>query len=280
MAPYRPPLAVQLGLVGEYVSGRELVYPITVASEGGYLRALDFGSHRGVFEGSLAPVLTIGSETFVGRGIDVTLDLGPVRQVVWVRFLPGFSTTLERFGLRNIEGELRRRIVDRMTEIYCPPEDLTACVNVEMRTSEPLDFYSGGYAVLEIGGGDPNNLGLFGYENSPGKDVGNLRLHDHIGGENALGAVDGFGYGGVFVESLLYWSEEEPFAVRPPAAPPPDPRFDQIFGPVRSEPARQGEIESGAPTGRVGQIELAAHELGRGVSQPSPASRMPHGLWL
>ena len=50
---------------------------------------------------------------------------------------------------------------------------------------------------------DPNGLGLFGYDNTPGKDDGNTRLYDKLGGLNAQTQQDGYpGYGGVFLESI------------------------------------------------------------------------------
>ena len=54
-------------------------------------------------------------------------------------------------------------------------------------------------------------MGLLGYDNTPGKDVGNKRLYDWIGGVNAKTQQDGYpGYGGVFLESLLGFSEHPP----------------------------------------------------------------------
>ena len=84
------------------------------------------------------------------------------------------------------------------------------------------------YAQVDVTGIDPNGLGLMGYDNSPGKDVGNLRLYDHIGGVNALTQQDGYpGYGGIFVESFLAFSEHPPSGIA--SVPGASPSFDDIF---------------------------------------------------
>jgi hypothetical protein len=166
-----------------------------------------------------------------------------------------------------------------MEEIYCPTDAPERCINVDFRTAEPEDFYDGGYSIIDIGGHDPNNLGLLGYDSNPGKDVGNLRLHDHIGGENALGALDGLAYGGVFIESLLFWSEHPGLGERPLASAPPHPRFDEIFDPVRYNEVVADEWPEGASGERRAQIELAVHALSSMVADTA-AHELGHSLGL
>lgn len=272
-------------LVGSWNSGTLVRYPVTVSNSGGFLHAVDFRTHRGTFEGSITPVLRLGSSFRDGIPVPgLTITLGPVRQIAWVRFLPGFSDSLDFFGLGAVEVVIRERIVEKMQGIYTQEGRESSWVNVEFRTSEPDDFYPGAYAILDIGGPDPNNIGLFGYDNTPGKDIGNLRLWDHIGGRNATGELDGYGYGGVFVESMLFWSEHPPPEVgeRPRGAPPADPRFDEVFDPVRDNEVVAGEYPDGSDPARVAQIEAAisalanmigdttAHEFGHslGLAQP------------
>ena len=292
------PVGVDLGgqnveLVGEWVSGTSVRFPITVSNNGGYLHAVSFQVHRGTFEGSITPVLRVGGDVRDGIPVtDVTITLGPVRQIAWVRFLPGFSTSLDFFGLGALEAEIRERIVTRMQEIYHPPGQEREWINVEFRTEEPQDVYPGAYAVLDIGGPDPNNMGLFGYDNTPGKDRDNLRLWDHVGGLNALGELDDHGYGGVFVESMLFWSDHPPPQIgdRPRGAPPPDALFDEIFDPVREQEVVAGEWPVGADDDRLREIEralsalsnmiadTAAHEFGHslGLAQPTIPDRAYH----
>jgi hypothetical protein len=268
-------------LVGAWITGADLAYTVTVNSseEEGVLQAVDFGRARGAFDGTATPVLTAGVDRVEGIGVDLAMTLGPVRQICWVQFLPGFSDSLELFGLGAVEAEIRERILVRMQEFYHPPDRPYDWVNVEFRAEEPTDFYEGGYAILDIGGPDPNGLGLFGYDNTVGKDVGNLRLHDHIGGENALGLLDGHGYGGVFVDSMMFWSEHPPFDWRPPSSPPPDPRFDAIFDPVRSREVVAGELDGGADPARVAQIEEAIRVFANIVADTA-AHEFAHSLGL
>ncbi len=120
----------------------------------------------GVFQGAVTPMLTLVSDRREGLGLDMTITLGPVRQICWVIFLPGFSDSVDLFGLGAVEEELHRRIMEQMQEFYTPQDRSEDRINVEFRASEPEDFYAGGYAVLEIGGPDPNGLGLFGYDNT------------------------------------------------------------------------------------------------------------------
>ena len=76
------------------------------------------------------------------------------------------------------------------------------------------------------------------FRSTPGKDTGNERLYDRIGGVNAATQEDGYpGYGGVFIESLFGFSEhpgEHAEAGNPNA----DPSFDLIFDPF---PVRAGD---------------------------------------
>ena len=274
-------------LFGAWMDGGRLDYTVVLSTAGDYLHSEDFGTHRGRFEGTAVPVLTMGGSPVEGIETDVSFTLGPVRQIVWVRYLAGFRDSLELFGLGALEDVLSERIVQRMQEIYCPPDLPRRCVNVQFVAEQPEDFYDGGYAVIDIGGADPNGMGLFGYDNTGTKDVGNLRLADHVGGENALGALDGYAYGGIFVDSILYWSADPPFDDRPEYAPNPDPRFDAIFDPLRQQEVVAGEYPDGATGERLAAIEAAAsffvhvvadigaHEFGHtlGLAQP----REPEG---
>ncbi len=281
-----PPIQVSgLDLFTNFSSGSLLRYPLVFSNNEGMLQAVDFESQRGTFEGTVTPVLILDSE--VHEGIprpNTSLELGPVRQICWVLFLPGFSDSLRFFGLEAVEHEIRARVLTQMQEVYQPTETPSRWLNVEFRAEEPQDFFPGGYALVEIGGPDPNNIGLFGYDNTPGKDIGNLRLEDHVGGRNALGEVDGYGYGGVFVESMLFWSEHPPseLGARPRGSPPSHPSFDVIFDPVRDNEVVAGEWPNGASPERLAEIEAAisfisnmiadtaAHEFGHslGLAQP------------
>lgn len=281
------PVGLALGgtnveLVGTWQSGTLVRYPVTVSNSGGFLHAVDFRTHRGTFEGSITPVLRFGSTHRDGISVpNLTIVLGPVRQIAWVRFLPGFSDSLNYFGLGAVEAIIRERIIAKMQGVYQQEGRESSWVNVEFRIEEPDDFYPGAYAIVDIGGPDPNSIGLFGYDNTPGKDIGNLRLWDHIGGRNAMGELDGYGYGGVFVESMLFWSEHPPPEVgeRPRGAPPADPRYDEVFDPVRENEVVAGEYPNGSDPARVAQIEAAISALSNMVGDTT-AHEFGHSLGL
>jgi hypothetical protein len=262
-------------LVPFYVSGSEVELELEAAVSGEQLVSTLFGHARGVFEGTATPIAISGTDELEGDAVPFTFTLGPIVQVVHVRFLPGFFDSLARFGLENAASEVIDQVKARIDGIY-------ADYNVDVRLEEPDDFARTAYSVLEIGGPDPTGSGLFGYDNTPGKDVGNLRLFDEIGGSNAETQSDGFpGYGGVFVESFLYWSSHPELpGDRPPSAPDVEPLFDEIFDAVRAQAATRAEVEGSGERAPIveravlalGSLigETAAHELGHsfGMAQP------------
>ncbi|MBO6938973.1 MAG: hypothetical protein JJ863_28655 [Deltaproteobacteria bacterium] len=273
--------AVDEELVLEWRDGETLIWVLGSQPVGQRLVAELFGDSAGTFEGSMTPVTFAGDTELSGSAAPITLTLSPVTQVVWVRFLPGFYESLPLFGLAAAAGELEERVAERIESIYAP-------WRVDVRLERPTDVSDAGYATVELGGPDPNGLGLFGYDNSPGKDVGNLRLFDAIGGENAETQEDGFpGYGGVFVESMLMWSSH-PEIPTGDVGPNPDPLFDEIFDPVREEPATAAEVAGSGPRAAVVARavnalaaaigETTAHELGHsfGLAAPFGASTVFH----
>ncbi len=264
-------------LVPRFVSGSEVQLVIEAEERDGALIASLFGHARGSFAGTATPVAIAGTDELHGNPVPFAFTLGPVTQVVWLRFLPGFVDSLRRFGLASAERAIVDGVKARMDGIY-------ADWNVDVRLEEPDDFAQTAYSVVEIGGPDPNGVGLFGYDNTPGKDVGNLRLFDAIGGTNAETQMDGYpGFGGVFVDSFLYWSSHPELPGNPPTgAPDPEPRFDEVFDPVRAQPATLAEVQGEGDAARVAAVrravgalaaiigETASHELGHslGLAQP------------
>jgi hypothetical protein len=185
----------------------------------------DLRTVTGDFVGTAQPVTKYGPVSVNGGTKSVTLGIDPVKQVVWVRFLPSYVESLRHFGLRAVDSRIR----DRVFEVCA--RDFQG-VNLECRAEAPTDFAL--FAQVDLAGPDPNDLGLLGYDNSPGKDVGNLRLYDKIGGVNALTQEDGYpGYGGVFVESLFGFSEHPgAFADQLDVS---DALFDELFDPFRPD---------------------------------------------
>jgi len=269
---------VDLVLVPELVSGRTVRY--VVSEDDALGQAIDLRRDTGTFRGTVAPVVTWRGTRVVGRAAEVTLALAPVKQVVYLDFRPSYVEALRALGLRALDREIRARVVDVVAEAY-------RGVNLELRTAPPTDFAL--FAQVEIAGDDPNGMGLFGYDNSPGKDRGNQRLYDRLGGVNARTQQDGFpGYGGVFVASLLGFSRH------PPAGDPidgADPLFDAIFDPFRPDvgaPVVGAELggfipaasADGCPaTARPAQIACAVRVLGSLVGG-TVAHELGHSLGL
>ncbi len=238
--------------------------------------------------GTWTPTVYWQTGSFRGRTSPlINLEVGGVKQVVWLRFTDGWSASLRRFGLAAADLKVRARISHVLARDY-------KGINIEFRTSEPTDFKL--YSRVDIGGKDPNGLGLMGYDNTPGKDMDNKRLYDWVGGVNAATQQDGYpGYGGVFLESLLGFSMDPPQGIlRSPLR---SPLFDQIFDAFRkerggrelsaAEAASARALQSGAgcpATGGRGQmVECAifvlgnvigttvAHELGHSLGLSDPA---------
>lgn len=269
--------------VSEFVSGQAVRFTIeTMVNDEGQLISSLFGAQRGLFRGTAEVVVGKGSEEVSSGPTEGGFVLGAVKQVVYLRFLPGFYDSLLHFGLGSAASAIEDGIKARIESIYTD-------YNVEVRLDEPDDFAL--YAIVEIGGPDPNGTGLFGYDNSPGKDIGNIRLYDEIGGLNAATQSDGSaGYGGVFVDSLLFFSTHPDLPGASQSLLDPEPLFDEIFDPVRSRPATLAEVRGEGDEERVAQVaravralssivgETTSHELGHslGLAQPYGPSDAYH----
>lgn len=221
------------GPVGRYVLDEADAMGQALAPRGG-LRQVS-----GTFSGSASLALRAGKESVQSKATPLTLRLLRPKQLVLVSFLPSYQESLRLFGLRAIDRAVRARVLDVARRDY-------AGLAVEFREVEPEhappdDFAH--YAEVEIGGSDPNGLGYLGYDNTPGRDLGNARLYDRIGGVNAVTQSDGSpGYGGVFSEQLLGFSEH-PGRVEKIKVPAQDAElFDAIFDPLR--PDQGGDVAS------------------------------------
>lgn len=179
------------------------------------------GSRWGRFSGTVSPIVLYGKVAFWGSGLPVEFQIAPPKQVVYLRYLPGFSEALDQFGLRVLEREVKDRVLEVVRRDY-------AGINIRFDESPPLDFAE--YSTVEIGGVDPNHANLFGIDNTcrgdDCKDVGNLFLDDVIGGLNATSQRQGYyPYGGIFVASFLQFSLTLGAETNPLASS----RFDEIF---------------------------------------------------
>lgn len=286
-----PDRTVSTYLVTAFDSGERARYVLDEQDSLGQI--VDLRAESGTVSGTFTPRFAKGADSVTGSPVTGSFRIEPVRQVVYVNFTPAYRDALELFGLSAAEPWVRSRILEKAAWIY-------RGVNVMFQDTPPKDYLL--YAEVDVSGFDPNGLGLMGYDNSPGKDVGNLRLYDRIGGVNAKTQEDGYpGFGGVFVESFLAFSEHPPAGIDPhPGA---TPLFDEIFDPLR--PDRHGDpvsseelagfvpLSSGdgcpAPSGdraaviRCGVFVLGnllggtmAHELGHSLGLADPGGNRFH----
>ncbi|MBP9085312.1 MAG: hypothetical protein KBG15_04300 [Kofleriaceae bacterium] len=214
---------VAMTLIPEFAAGKLVRYVMNTDDALGM--AIDLRKETGTFTGTIQPTTVYQGTTVVGRTTAVTLTIAPIRQVVFLDYRPDYVEALRDFGMRAVDSRLRDRILTVVNRTY-------AGVNLECRTVAPTDFAL--YEHVELHGVDPNGLGLFGYDNSPGKDDGNLRLYDRLGGVNAVTQQDGYpGFGGVFVRSMMGFSLNPGNLTKSVAGA--DPVFDKIFDEFRTD---------------------------------------------
>ncbi|MCR9165306.1 MAG: hypothetical protein ACE37F_34090 [Nannocystaceae bacterium] len=237
------PIVIDELLFPEFTDGRHVRY--VVNEEDGLSAAIDMRNEPGLFEGLVTPVISYQGVEVEGSTSPLGFRLEPVRQVVWVNFTTAYTEALRSFGLRAVDSHIRARALDVIRRDF-------ATLGLEIRVEVPTDYAL--YSEVDIGGRDPNGLGLLGYDNTPGKDTDNLRLYDRIGGANAQTQEDGFpGYGGVFIESLFGYSEHPGDLAEPVR---PDARFDMLFDPFRPD---------------IGGQPVLAADLGSDVAHVDPA---------
>jgi hypothetical protein len=181
-------------------------------------RPSGLGLLPGTFRGKIGPALLLGGDLVKGTGVETTFEILPQRQIIYLRALPSFDDALEEFGLLAEKDAIKQRVLEVVTRDY-------QGVNIAFTWDEPKDYAE--YGIIELAGRDPNGTGLFGLDNTEGKDVGNLRFNDIIGGYNADTSASGYSaYGGIFPGEFLNMSTrrgDNPLA---------SPRFDDIFEPV------------------------------------------------
>ncbi len=243
--------AVDLMLVPHFAAGNKLRYVLDEADALGKL--IDLRRASGTFVGQVTPIARKGAVEVDGAPADATLAIAPVKQVIYVHFLPSYVDSLRLYGLANADALVRARIFAVAARDY-------AGINVELRDTPPTDFAL--YSQVDVEGPDPNALGLLGYDNTPGKDVGNQRLFDRIGGVNATTQSDGFpGYGGVFAENFMGFSAHPVSRVAKLDVGPT--RFDAIFDAVRPDtgtPVSAAEVRAGIPARSDGGACVGARD--------------------
>lgn len=208
------------------------------------------GARAGRFEGAVTLRVTAGAEALATAPLPVSLEVRSPRQDVELRLLPGFDEALALFGLEAERDAVLARILAVLERDY-------AGVNIGFAYAPPAGVAE--YGVVELAGPDPNGTHLFGLDNTAGKDAGNLRLDDVIGGFDAATRARGFAaYGGIFASELLNLSPT--LSTNALASP----RFDDVFGPVVPAlggiPAAPRESERADPRGAA--VREAVRVLG------------------
>ena len=217
------PAQIDMTLIPEFVEGTLVRYVLNTDDTLGH--ALDLRMDTGSFSGTITPIVSYGSDTVRGISTQASLGIAPIRQVVFLNFETSYIEGLRDFGMRAVNDRIRDRIVAVCKTAY-------QGVNMDFRTTPVTDFAL--FSNVELVGIDPNGMGLFGYDNSPGKDNGNVRLYDSLGGVNAQTQQDGYpGFGGVFVRSLMGFSKHP--AANEKSTEGADPMFDTVFDPFRGD---------------------------------------------
>lgn len=231
-----------------------------------------FGATPGTFEGTITPVVYDEFGQFDGVEWDGQFTVAPTLQKVYLKYLPAFTVALDRYGLANVEHEIRDRILEVVRRDY---EDF----NVEF-TDEPPEHFAD-YATIELSGPDPRggSASAFGFDNTyhdDAKDVGNLYLDSYLGGINReTGQELNNPYGGIFVESFAIFSPNlEPETTMDSE------RFDDIFGPFMPELGGDPVLVTEWPDGgRADQIEEAIRVFGNVVGNTT-SHELGHALGM
>jgi len=228
---------------------------------------LDLRTARGVVDADLTARVCCGADCEDSNTVPMRLELVPVLQKVRLMYQDSYFSALAQWGLTGVDAAIRDRAFQVIRGLYDG-------IHVELTEEEITDYRL--YSRVEIHGFDPNGYGLLGYDNSPGKDVGNVRLHDVLGGHNALTQEDGYpGYGGVFLHSFFGLSRNPPAGLVPMEIA--DALFDRVFDPFRPDrkgtPVNAQEAASHTPvshgpscasvgTNRLERVACAVYVLG------------------
>lgn len=220
-----------------------------------------FGAEPGVFRGTITPILFDAFGEQRGIGWQGEFAIQPTLQVVYLKYLPSFSKGLEKYGLENVERDIRDRILEVVRRDY-------AGVHIRFQERLPDDFVE--FSTIELGGPDPSGNSAFGYDNTynqGAKDTGNLHLSDYLGGLNAQsGSEYNNPYGGIFIESFSSFSP-----MLHPKSKYTSPHFDRILKPfmpkLGGKAVRATEWPEGARAAEIREaILMVGNVVGNTVS--------------
>ena len=258
-----------LVLVPDFIEGNTAASLVLRVVEGVGGKASGLAASPVQLNGTFRPHVLGKGRVLVGQGLDASLTVGPQVQVVVVRFLPTTRQGLAAFGLAAVAEQVEARVLEVCRGDY-------ARWAVEFRTERPDDYAE--YTTVEVMGRDPNKAGLLGLDSTFGKDVGNLRFDDLIGGYSAESEAAGYyPYGGVFVESFLQFSRRLSADAGPGAAEMASDAFDAVFGPFA--PALGGKPATGPDDPRAEELALAIWVLGNLIGD-TVSHELGHALGL
>ncbi len=249
--PFGEPAPVSLPLLAErWVDNTEIRLALRTRLDA-RAEPVGLGATPGVFEGTLTVELLSGTERVRTQPLPLRFEIAGPTQVVYLRYLRGFPDALRAFGLADAEGDLRARILEVCQRDF-------AGLRVQFTEQRPTGWAE--YVTLEIGGRDPNGLGLFGLDNTPIKDDGNVSLDELLGGRNAEAeALGNLPFGGIFIHSFLSLSPGDP-----DASVIADPLFDEVFGPFApevSDDAEPFDASAGLSPERARKLQTAIDAL-------------------
>ncbi|MFW5967950.1 MAG: hypothetical protein ACOCV2_10545 [Persicimonas sp.] len=228
------------------------------------------GAQPGTFSGEITPVVYDERGEVEGIPWEGEFEVLPTRQVVYLKYLPAFTVALDKYGLVNVERDIRQRIREVAERDY-------EGVNVDFVHEPPENFAD--YATIELGGPDPTGHEAFGIDNTyhdQPKDTGNLHLDSYIGGINPeTGEELNTPYGGVFIESFARFSPtlypDESYASE---------NFDEVFGPFMPDLGGEKVRATEWPDGeRSDQIEEAIRVFGNVVGN-TVSHELGHSMGL
>lgn len=191
------------------------------------------------------------------------------RQYLVVAFGAGLQAGLWRLGMAARTAEIEARVMALLASHV-------VSYAIEVAASWPPHVVEATW--VDVRGDDPNGAGLLGTEPSLGKDEGNERLDEVVGGFCPDAWAAGFpAYGGVFVTSFLRFS---PTLL--PSGGSTDPAFDTLFAPYAPELGGVGALPSDvAATAAVeATAQLIAgtvsHEFGHALGLASNTTDYHH----
>lgn len=225
--------SINIVIIPQYQQGSLVRY--LVNEEDALSALINSRAETGAFSGTITPAVSWNGIVVQGSSRATAFKVTPVKQVIYIHFLPSYVQSLWYFGLRDLDKYVRQQIFKSSREVF-------AGLNIELRALKPQDFEL--YSEVEISGPDVNGIGLLGYDNTPGKDIENMRLHDKIGGVNAITQKDGYpGFGGVFIESIWVYSFNPPAnLIANNIQEIKTKTFDSIFDPLRSDMVTDNSI--------------------------------------